>query len=120
MCQAQLYASTEVTSQYYAANTLETFTQIVACSILEIAILYLILRPWSYRAASWWRAAIALCLLTPWMLVLMVMSLHASDVVFIHGLWTIAIELILIVTTVISLIGWLIQRWFKPRKMLSP
>jgi hypothetical protein len=68
---------------------------------VEVALLYVVLRPWSYRA-SWGRAAGALVVAVPYALLAFAASTHAGPIVGAHLLWLALVVVGLVVTTVVS------------------
>jgi thiosulfate reductase cytochrome b subunit len=75
----------------------------VAMTTAEAIALYLILRPSSY-AHSWKRAAVALLLFSPWMLISFALLLHAPAYAFVHCLWLLVALLLVAGVGVNSLI----------------
>ncbi|MFO0634632.1 MAG: hypothetical protein U0168_17450 [Nannocystaceae bacterium] len=71
---------------------------------IEFAILYAMLRPWSYRR-SWARPLVASLLLGPWTLLSTMMSMHAGGVVVLHALWLWALSIILAAMFVWSVVA---------------
>lgn len=55
-------------------------------TLIELAILVAILRPWSYDR-SWGRALVAVILLLPWTTLSMMLSMHQGGVVVLHFAW---------------------------------
>jgi hypothetical protein len=58
----------------------------VAMTTVEAIVLFSIIRPSSY-AHSWKRAAVAVLLFLPWLLISFVLLLHAPAYAFVHVLW---------------------------------
>lgn len=73
-------------------------------TLIELAVLLAILRPWSYDR-SWGRALVAVALLAPWALVSMVLSMHQGGVVVLHFAWIFAALVGLVVTFLVSAIS---------------
>jgi len=67
-------------------------------TLLELAVLYAILRPWSYRQ-SWARSALALLLFLPWTAFSMLMTMHAGGVIVLHFLWLAGVIVALVLLT---------------------
>jgi hypothetical protein len=59
-------------------------------TLVELLIVWAILRPGSYRR-SWGRAVIALVLLGPWLAASLLMTMHAGGIFVIHLLWVFAL-----------------------------
>ena len=70
-------------------------------STLELAVLYVILRPWSFRV-SWGRALLALLLLLPWTAVSAMAVMHAGGVFVLHALWLLVVSCSLIALALAS------------------
>jgi len=70
---------------------------------LEILILTIIVRPWSYDR-SWGRALIATGLLIPYTAFALVATMHAGTIIFIHALWLVALLVAMLMLTLVSLI----------------
>ncbi len=64
----------------------------VLWSIAELAVLYGILRPWSFRA-SWGRALLACLVFLPWAAVNGMALIHSGGVFFVHALWLFLVAL---------------------------
>ena len=77
---------------------------------VELGFLQLILRPWTYRAATWYRAAIALLIWVPWAVVSVVWTMHAGGVAIIHGLGAVLVTLFLGVLLIASVALKTLQR----------
>jgi hypothetical protein len=73
----------------------------VLYATLDLAVLCLVLRPWSYDR-SWRRAAIALLLFTPWALLNVITLMHAGSVWATHIMSAVAIWLGLVVLLAVS------------------
>jgi hypothetical protein len=69
-------------------------------SLIELAVVILLLRPWSYRR-SWGRALAALAALVPWTLFWAVSLMHQGGIVAIHFLWLVALVVVAAVSA-----GW--------------
>ena len=88
----------------YTSNRPDQFVEILILSLGELAVLYLILRPWSYRN-SMMRSSVALFLLTPWLIGWTALSQQGNPVLLTHWLWLAMVELGIIVSLVVSLSG---------------
>jgi hypothetical protein len=55
-------------------------------TLIELAVLIAILRPWSYDR-SWGRSLVAAALLAPWTAISMVLSMHQGGIVALHFMW---------------------------------
>jgi hypothetical protein len=73
-------------------------------SVVEVGVVYLLLRPWSGRR-SWWRpigAVIALLALVPWTVLLAVVGMHSGPIFGLHTLWVMALDVVVLGTLVVS------------------
>ena len=67
----------------------------------ELLVLFLILRPWSYRR-SWGRALVALVLFIPWTLFTAMLGMHAGSINGAHLVWRAGVALVLLCLALIS------------------
>ena len=74
----------------------------IKSGLVELAVLYLVLRPWSYRHSAG-RAALGLLVFLPWTFFSMILSLHAGGVVHLHLLWLLLVSAALFVTCIWSM-----------------
>jgi hypothetical protein len=63
-------------------------------TLIELGVVYMALRPWSYHR-SWARSAGALVICLPWTAFSMFMTMHAGGVIALHFFWLTSIVLIL-------------------------
>ena len=84
----------------YGHNAVGEFERNVIRAVLELMILYLILRPWSYQH-SWERPLVALILFLPWTC-LHLINIHVGGVTTIHGLGLLLLEAGLCSLTLVS------------------
>jgi hypothetical protein len=68
---------------------------VIAVTTIESAVLYGIIRPRTYRR-SWTRALVGLTLFVPWLLASGVLLMHAPLYLFLHFLWVLCVNLILL------------------------
>lgn len=87
-------------SATFGHNIEGEFERNVIFTTVELAVLYLILRPWSYHR-SWWRSLSALVLFAPWTCLLFAI-LHVGGTTNLQLFWLMAVELTLLITTVVS------------------
>jgi hypothetical protein len=85
----------------YGHNHQHALAHGLGVTLVELAVVYFILRPWSYRR-SWLRPLGALVLYLPWTAFSMLMTMHAGGVFILHFLWLLAVVLILTVCSVWS------------------
>jgi hypothetical protein len=88
----------------YGHNHEGALVQGLSFTLVELAVLVAILRPWSYDR-SWARALVAVVLLTPWMMLSMLMSMHQGGIVFLHFSWIFFLFVGLVVTFFVSAIS---------------
>jgi hypothetical protein len=84
----------------YGHNIEGEFEQNVIYTVMELVILYIILRPWSYHH-SWGRSLAVLILLFPW-ICLHLVNIHVGGTTTIHGLGLLLLEIILFSVTLVS------------------
>jgi hypothetical protein len=72
--------------------------------VVELLVLALVLRVWSYRHAPG-RAALALVLWLPWAALNSVACMHCGPVGGAHALWLLGVGLGLLVTLIVSLVA---------------
>jgi hypothetical protein len=78
---------------------------VVAClAAAEVALLYVILRPWSYRR-SVGRAVCAGALFLPWSVFYGGISMHGGSIIGAHVLWLLAVSVALFVTACVSTVS---------------
>jgi hypothetical protein len=65
-------------------------------SLVELALLYVVVQPWKKGGRTWLRVLVALLLLVPWTLFSGVMCMHAGGIVVIHFLWLLAVVVALV------------------------
>lgn len=94
---------------YYADDNADSVLFVIVVMLVEVVVLYLILRPWSYRN-SFARPLAALLLFLPWTLLSMVVSMHAASAVFLHWMWLFVLDCALVVCILASGVGAFIGR----------
>lgn len=88
----------------YGHNSEDALPNGLVLTLVELAILVAILRPWSYDR-SWGRALGAVALLAPWTMLSMLMTMHAGGIAFVHFAWTFVVLVGLVVALVVSAIS---------------
>lgn len=78
----------------YGHNHAGALLQGLVLTLVELVVVYLILRPGSY-SRSWVRSALALVIYVPWTAVSMFMTMHAGGIFALHFLWLASVVLIL-------------------------
>ncbi|MBA2340056.1 MAG: hypothetical protein H0V88_06655 [Pyrinomonadaceae bacterium] len=95
---------------YFASNTREAFYALLVISLVEVAVLYLVLRPWNYQR-SLARPLLALLLFAPWALLNMMLSMHAQTIMLQHSFWLFFIVCpLLIILFLVSSIAAIVNR----------
>ena len=85
----------------YGHNQEGALFQGVLWSTMELAVLYVILRPWSFRA-SWGRALLASLLFLPWTAVSAMAVMHSGGIFVLHAFWLLVVSLSLIALALAS------------------
>jgi len=101
-------ASRQGTSAY-GHNQPGALVQGLGLTLVELAVVYLILRPESYRQ-SWGRPVLALFIYVPWTFMSMFMTMHSGGILALHFLWLASVVLILGLCGIWSGIGTLQSR----------
>ncbi len=95
---------------YFARNTREAFYWLLVISLVEVAVLYLLLRPWNYQR-SFARPLLALVIFAPWAIANMMLSMHAQTIILQHSFWLFFIVCpLLIILFLISAVATLANR----------
>jgi len=68
-------------------------------SVVELLVLYAVLRPWSFTNRSWPRAGVALALFVPYGLLLLIVGPGGMLSIAAHGLWVWTISVALLCVT---------------------
>jgi hypothetical protein len=87
----------------------------IILSLIALVWIYGVVRPWSFRLASFWsagRLVIALALLVPWTVVWGAAGMHGGGVTRINARWLFGVDLILMCTLVVSLLA-CSSRWVR-------
>lgn len=94
---------------HFAEDSADSVLSVIVVMLIEVVVLYLILRPPSYRN-SFARPLTALLLFLPWTLVSMMVSMHAGSAVFLHWMWLFMLDCALVVCALVSGGGAIIAR----------
>ena len=95
---------------YFAADTREAFYWLLVISLVEVAALYLVLRPWNYQR-SFARPLLALIVFAPWATVNMMLSMHAQTIILQHSFWLFFIVCpLLIILFLVSMVATVADR----------
>ncbi len=81
-------------TQAYGHNGQGALREGFLWTLLELCVLYAIVRPWSFRR-SIGRLVGALLLLGPWTVVTTVASMHAGGIMLIHSFWLVMVGAVL-------------------------
>jgi hypothetical protein len=79
----------------YGHNTPGILSRTVIITLIELGLLYCILRPWSFDR-SVGRVVATIVLFLPWLTLNVLISMHAGGVFIWHLLWLMAVNLILV------------------------
>lgn len=77
----------------------------IVTSLVELAVVYLVLQPWKTSGRAWLRGVVALMAFIPWTLLSAVLTMHAGGVVTIHLLWLLAVDVVVVAIVVVSLVA---------------
>jgi len=88
----------------YPAYPVRGVLTFIAITTVELLVLYAIIRPMTY-SRSWKRAAAALLLFFPWLVVCAVLLMHQPPYVFMHFLWLLLFNVILSVICLYSIVA---------------
>jgi hypothetical protein len=91
---ADPYVAGRTGTRAYFHNHDGALAQGLGASVVELAVLMLILRPWSYRR-SWARAALALTVFLPWATLSTLSLMHVGGVLVVHAIWLVCVVLVL-------------------------
>jgi uncharacterized RDD family membrane protein YckC len=69
-------------------------------SLIELAVLYFVLRPWNKDGRPWLRVLALLLVFVPWTLLSAVLTMHSGGIVMIHLMWLLTVVLVLVVALV--------------------
>jgi hypothetical protein len=83
-------------TQRYGHNHQGALREGLVASLVELAVLYVVLQPWMKSGRTWLRVLAVLVPLVPWTLFSGVLCMHAGDIVVIHFLWLLAVVLVLV------------------------
>ncbi len=98
------YDPSLVGSAAYGHNAGGALSLGLGWSFVEMLLMMIILRPWTYRR-SWKRAALAVALAVPWCFASMVFTMHGGGVVALHFLWVLALSAIAMVLAIAGAIA---------------
>jgi hypothetical protein len=108
------YDPSVVAEHPYGHNHAGALLDGVRATLVELAVVYAVLRPWSYRR-SWGRSLAALALLLPWTCFSVLIAIHAGGIAVLHLLWVAALLLVVVGCVVWSGAGALRDRRAFPR-----
>ena len=90
--------------RHFAVDSARSVVLVLLVMAVETAILYAVLRPWTYRR-SLGRSRIALMIFVPWTLVSMFGTMHASNAVVIHWMWLMLVDGVLAASAIVAARG---------------
>ena len=79
----------------YGHNHEGALLQVLPVTLIELGVVMLILRPWSYRR-SWGRSVAALVVFLPWTLLSAAILMHQGGVVVLHAMWLASLVVVLV------------------------
>ena len=91
-------------SSAYGHNSRDALHVGLVFLVVELLIVYAIIRPWSYQR-SWRRALLALVIFVPWMILHAMASMHAGSVVALHVVWLLVLSVVLFVLFGVSVLS---------------
>lgn len=98
--------------RHYGANWPGDLPRLLFLASIEVALLYAILRPATFRA-SWGRALWAVMLLVPYTAITTVVAMHGGPIIGAHLLWLTGLTLAMCVVLVVAAAS-AIARWRAP------
>jgi hypothetical protein len=98
----------------YGHNQQGALGEVLVVSLVELAVLYLILRPWKQAESFWPRLLAVLALLVPWTVVSAYLTMHAGGIVALHFLWLFAVVIVLVASLAFSA-GAALKRHLRPQ-----
>lgn len=95
--------------QYFGRDDQHSVLLALGVMAFEVGVLYLILRPWSYRR-SVARPLLALLLFVPWTFFSMVVAVHGGSSLFFHFWWVFLLVCALAVCLAVSGVALIVRR----------
>jgi hypothetical protein len=89
-------------SERYGHNHESALRDGLLVSLVELAVLCVVLQPWKKGGRSWLRLLAMLIFLVPWTLFSAMLCMHAGGIAMIHLLWLLAVVLVLVAALVVS------------------
>jgi len=102
----------------YGFTTPREFRILLLVLGIEIAVFGLLLRPWSY-AHSWRRALVSLVVLTPWVLLQLVLGIHAGPPQHVHTDLLLILWIALLAVTLAGASD-AARTWYATRRQAAP
>jgi len=100
----------------YGHNHDGALTAGLSLTLVELFVVYAILRPSSYQR-SWIRSVVALVVFVPWTACSVLMTMHAGGVIGLHCLWVVPLVLLLAVCAAWSGMSASILSREKPKRL---
>lgn len=95
------YDPTRLDTHRYGHNWDGALSQGIVVSLVELAVLHLVLQPWKRERSGLW-VLFALVLLVPWTLMSAIACMHAGGIAFIHLAWLLLVVFALVGALVAS------------------
>jgi hypothetical protein len=87
--------------RHHAADPPALVALVLAVMAIETAVLYAVLRPWSYRGSTR-RILLAWAIFVPWTLVSWFGIMHSGSSILAHAIWLVLVNVVLLVSGMIS------------------
>ncbi len=89
---------------YYASDTIFSVSVVLGVMLVELVVLYLLLKPWK-RPTSAWGSLGAFVLFTPWAMLSSIFAMHGSNAVILHVFWLWVVEIFLVIYILFSVVS---------------
>lgn len=104
------YDPTLTGTAQYGHNSEGIFTRMLTLMLIEFGICAAVLIPWSFSRLYWLRCLILLIVSGGWMMLMAITLMHAGNVVALHVLWLLGINIIILVLLVASIVAEFLSR----------
>ncbi|MGL4768163.1 MAG: hypothetical protein ACRCV6_08830 [Formosimonas sp.] len=92
---------TRMGTKGYGHNGAFEFQTTAFAVVVELLVAYAVLRPWSYQQ-SWGRALSALIMLVPWLMLNLVLLMHAGGIAALHVMWLLSLSGVVLMALLVS------------------
>jgi hypothetical protein len=75
----------------YGHNHSGALVDVLVITVMELLVIYAILRPWSLDSSRWRRAMALALVFVPWTMISMLSAMHAGGIVALHVLWVMVV-----------------------------